>query len=226
MKCVLSVLSLASCVHLVCTKTSATTKVKVHSKKSYEDAADFHGGQAPQMLMQPFSDPPVASTQASSRQMQIPANRASNGESFLGMSGQATQGDESSIMLSRLSDAVESQSKAMVILESDFEKLSAREAAFERKEDAMWLLKAKGKVACSSYSKKGYGPISDKDTCDDACYSAEGLRGGNIKGSGASLSCSCKVKSGHSQYQTICGSSGLSLSSLAILGMLAILLRF
>jgi hypothetical protein len=160
--------------------------------------------------------------QDTTRQLRAQGSRET--ESLLDLPAEATQSQgqgrsDEIALVSRLSDAVEAQSKAIVMLENDVEQIAAREVAFGRKEDAK--LKSMATETCDNYQKEGFGPITDTISCKDACQSAEGLQDGSWKSS--QLACQCTVKA--NTYRTICGTSGLSISLLATLGMLTILFR-
>jgi hypothetical protein len=147
---------------------------------------------------------------------QLRAKSSHKGESLLGVTAQVSQsqsqgGGDTTALVSRLSHAVEAQTKAMMMLESEVEEINAREIALERTSAA--------KPECSLYSKQGYGPITDTDSCKNACEKAEGLK----EGSFLNEKCSCKVK--QNAYRTICGTSRLSISLLATLGMLFFFFR-
>jgi hypothetical protein len=232
---VLRLFSIGCCVNeVIGTSVRASSKAEAKAKKRYMDLNEdayqgayqggYQGGYQPQpQMMQNYAEmpPPGAAPMYNSR-MQPSFNGAPNGESFLGVAAQAAQGQgqgDTTALVSRLSDAVEAQSKAMMMLENEVEQITAREVAFERKEDARW--RSMATEACSSYSKNSVGPVTDESSCKDACVTGEGLKGGSWK-SGSS-SCSCRVKT--SSYRTICGTSGLSISLLATLGMLTFFLR-
>merc|ERR1719401_2883756 len=55
-------------------------------------------------------------------------------------------------MMSRLSEAIDSQSRALNVLESEVEQLSTREVAFEQFEQEKW--RAISKPACTAYRRK------------------------------------------------------------------------
>jgi hypothetical protein len=164
--------------------------------------------QPPRLPMQVSAEGPMsAQTQYVDRQ----AQQSGHGASFLAQG--AAQG-ETAALVARLSDAVAAQSKAMVLLENEVERVAAQEATFEKQEQEMWD-SMEAKPACADYKKNNVGPVTDKGTCESACRTGEGLYGGSYKGSGSGSSCSCRVKPNkYNAYRDICGNgftSGISL---------------
>merc|ERR1719401_1007753 len=127
-------------------------------------------------------------------------------------------------MVSRLTEAVDSQSRALNALESEVEQLSTREVAFERFDKEKW--RAISKPACGAYSNKGIGPIKGKSSCVEACYDAEGLHGAAYTGTGADARCTCKAtRFSQVQWLTICASSNRVLPLVFTIGLVLTSLR-
>jgi hypothetical protein len=176
---------------------------------------------------------PMMNSQIQMNSQALPAQQLANffdtqanvaqGRSFLGMASQS----ETAAVVSKLSDAIEAQSKALTVLEAQQVQLANREAAFEA--DALRMMRA-GK--CSDYSKNNVGPIKDSASCKSGCETGEGISGCNrfsgTAGDTAKCSCSRRKTSGScNSWTTICNdlSAGLTGSIWVVLCTFAVLLR-
>lgn len=214
---------------LVSSATSTSARAKkalAFAEESYEDA-----GEVMSDLQSPIPQRPVMHEQQ---------------QSFLATSSQQFQQQaEASEIVMRFSEAVQKNSQALMALEAEQEKLAQRETSFEHRilagksvdtdSGGVWIQIASKGTPCKTFSKGGEGPVTDEDTCRDACVNAEGLYGGDwdkkstadAEGN-AGGKCNCQLKKNNrNKWREICNDKGvgLSLSLLSVLSTLAMLLR-
>jgi len=167
-------------------------------------------------------------------------------------SSQQFHGQQAFEIVTRFSEAVEKNSQALIALESEQERLTQREADFEArmlaarkptpskdgekedgakedtaKEDTAKEDTAKVAVAvpCKDYSKPD--PVTDTKSCVSAC-DADGLYGGDFKGSKGSGNCNCQVEKGNKEKSSeVCNDrgSGLTLSLVSVLSTILMMLH-
>merc|ERR1719478_707656 len=150
-------------------------------------------------------------------------------------SSQAQQQAASSEFVTRLSEAIQKNSQALLGLEAQQEQLVSREAAFEDRihknanmnseasGEGVWVQMASS-GSCGSFKKNGEGPITGSRSCNNACITAEGLPGGDWDPG----RCRCQLKRGnYNQWREICNDKGaaLSLSIVTVLSIFVVLLR-